>query len=79
MPQLLRAGGESRPDTLRVCLVWHPSSSGRDNISWNAKLPHGTLMIFEVLVKSLRSRLEAQLGASVEGITINIIDWGYDE
>ena len=31
------------------------------------------------LVKSLRSRLEAQLGASVEGITINIIDWGYDE
>ena len=111
MPQLLRAGGESRPDTLRVCLVWHPSSSGRDNISWNAKLPHGTLMIFEVLgtrssrkgrfradcitpcgklppmtnrsrrglVKSLRSRLEAQLGASVEVITINIIDWGYDE
>ena len=111
MPQLLRAGGESRPDTLRVCLVWRLTSSGRDNIDWDAKLPDGILLVFEILgtrssrkghfradcitpcgelpqmtkrsrsrlVKSLRAKLEAKVGASVEGVHTNIVDWGYDE
>lgn len=108
MPQLLKAGGESRPDTLRVCLVWWPLTLGVDVDKWTAEPPHCRKIVFDVLgtrssrkgrfradcitpneklpplrrkarrvmLNSIRAELEAQTGAPVDGVTVNIVDWG---